>query len=139
MNLMDLQRAKDNNTAKASELVRQFAFAGIAVVWLLRSANAAEPIPLALVPALVLFGIALTCDLLQYVLNSLIWTVYYRRKLKQHIAETTEFQEPAAITLPGYILFFAKIALSLAAWTVLAFYLIEKWKLLSALNATTAL
>ena len=137
MNLTDLQRAKDANTAKASDVVRQFAFAGIAVVWLLRSANVAEPIPAALIPALVLFGAALICDLLQYVISSAIWTIYYRRKLKQHIAETTEFQEPRLVTLPAYILFAAKIFLSITAWAVLACYLIEKWKLLNFPSAPT--
>ncbi|MGO1003927.1 hypothetical protein [Lysobacter sp. CA196] len=130
MNLADLQRAKDTNTAKASDVVRQFAFAGIAVVWLLRSADAAEPIPTALIPALALFGIALTCDLLQYVVGSVIWTTYYRMKLKQNISETTEFQELWFITLPTYTLFAVKIILSIAAWAFVAYYLAGNWKLL---------
>lgn len=136
MNLADLQRAKDTNTAKASDVVRQFAFAGIAVVWLLRSANAAEPIPTALIPALALFGIALTCDLMQYVFGSAIWAIYYRKKLKQQVAETAEFQEPWFITLPAYALFGAKIILSIAAWAVVSCYLSDNWKLLRGLNSS---
>lgn len=131
MNLTDLQRAKDANTAKASDVVRQFAFAGIAVVWLLRSASSEQPIPAPLIPALILFGVALICDLLQYVVSSVIWTFYYRRKLKQNIAETTEFQEPRHITLPAYLLFAIKILLSIVGWAVLACFLVEEWKLLS--------
>ncbi|WP_148649660.1 hypothetical protein [Lysobacter antibioticus] len=135
MNIADLQRAKDSNTAKASDVVRQFAFAGIAVVWLLRSANAAEPIPAALIPALPLFGLALACDLLQYVVSSIIWTTYYRLKLKQHIAETTEFDEPWLITLPAYVLFAVKIIFSIVAWVVVACYLVGNWKLFGWFNS----
>lgn len=129
MNIADLQRAKDGYTAKASDVARQFAFAGIAVVWLLRSANAAEPIPAELIPTLALFGLALAFDLLQYVVSSIIWAGYYRMKLKQNIAETTEFEEPRLITLPAYVLFFGKIIFSIMAWAVVACHLVDNWKL----------
>lgn len=129
MNLSDLERAKSTYTGKASDVVRQFAFAGIAIIWLLRLDKAAQPIPAELQPILALFGLALALDLLHYTVSSVIWTIYYRVKLRENLADGTEFAEPSWITWPGYLLFGGKIAAALTAWTCLAEYLGTSWGL----------
>lgn len=129
MKIRDLERAKDVFTGKASDLVRQFAFAGIAVIWLVRTSNSAHPIPESLAPVLALFGVALAGDVLQYAISSLIWTVYYRNKLRENLADDTEFEEPGWLPKPAYVLFWLKIVAALAAWLWLTKYLIEMWQL----------
>lgn len=130
MNIGDVARAKDVFTGKASEVVRQFAFAGIAVIWLVRTDKPAHPIPESLVPVLALFGAALASDLLQYAIASLIWTIYYRAKLGEKLAEGTEFEEPGWLPFPGYILFTLKIVSALVAWFWLTQYLVRMWQLI---------
>lgn len=130
MNITDLKNAKDAYTSRASDVVRQFAFAGIAVVWLLKTADPAEPIPQDLIPILALFGFALACDLLQYAVSSAIWVIYYRRKLGEHLAETTEFKEPSWITAPAYTLFIFKVVVALIAWFCLVKHLTSQWGLI---------
>jgi hypothetical protein len=130
MNITDLKSAKDAYTGRASDVVRQFAFAGIAVIWLLKTTNTSAPIPRDLIPILALFGLALACDLLQYAVSSVIWVIYYRHKLGQHIAETTEFKEPRWITAPAYLLFIFKVVVALVAWVCLVRYLCNQWNLI---------
>ena len=132
MNITDLEKAKTSFTGKASDVLRQFAFAGIAVIWLLRIDKAAQPIPEVLKPLLALFGLALALDLLQYVVSSAIWTVYYRRKLREKLAEGTEFEEPSWMPAPGYLLFIGKMIAALIGWVYLVCYLSAKWGFLPA-------
>lgn len=127
MNITDLERAKTLFTGKASDVLRQFAFAGIAVIWVLRIDESAQPIPTELQPILALFGLALALDLLQYVISSVIWSIYYRWKLREKLAEATEFLEPRWITAPGYALFLSKMAIALVGWVLLLRYLITAW------------
>jgi hypothetical protein len=61
-------------TGKASDVTRQLSFAGIAVVWLLRTGGGGSlPIPSALLLPLALFVWSLSFDLLQYVVASVVW------------------------------------------------------------------
>lgn len=129
MNIGDLTRAKDVFTGKASDVVRQFAFAGIAVIWLVRTDKSVHPIPESLVPVLALFGAALAGDILQYAVSSLIWTVYYRKKLSENLANDTEFEEPGWLPKPAYVLFWLKIIAAMVAWLWLTRYLIDMWQL----------
>lgn len=129
MKINDVARAKDLFTGKASDVVRQLAFAGIAVIWLVRADKSPHPIPPYLVPVLALFSIALACDLLQYTIASLIWSVFYRKKLSENLAENTDFEEPAWLPLPGYVLFTLKVITAVVAWVWLANYLIGMWQL----------
>lgn len=130
MKIADLERAKDLYTAKASDTVRQFSFAGIAVIWLLRIDKSVEPIPPSLAPVLTLFALSLAADLFHYAISSLIWACYYRKKLRDKVPETLEFSEPGWITIPGYTLFTLKIAFAIWAWVMLAKYLVLMWALL---------
>jgi hypothetical protein len=61
-------------TKTVSDLVRQLAFAGIAVIWVIRSGDNAEQIVGSLgrlFPSLLLFVVTLACDFAQYVLKAL--------------------------------------------------------------------
>lgn len=70
-------------TGKLSDSVRQFSFAGVAVVWLFKvgGENAAgiswDPW---LIWPLGCFVLALTLDLIQYAYYSLVWGIYHREK-----------------------------------------------------------
>jgi hypothetical protein len=131
MKIGDVERAKDLFTGKASDVVRQLAFAGIAVIWLVRADKSAHPIPVHLVPALTLFSVALACDLFQYTISSVIWSVYYRRKLGENLADGTDFPVPVWLPFPGWCFFILKVGVTLVAWVWLATSLIEMWQLTS--------
>lgn len=131
MKIGDVKDAKNNYTSKTSDVVRQLAFAGIAVIWLVRTNTdkAVHPVPSELVPALALFSLALACDLLHYTVSSLIWSVYYRIKIGENLSECTPFEEPSWLPFPGWFFFTLKILILLAAWGWLAIYLINRWQL----------
>jgi hypothetical protein len=131
MKIGEVKDAKNNYTSKTSDVVRQLAFAGIAVIWLVRpdSSKAIHPIPSELTPVLALFGVALACDLLHYAASSLIWSVYYRIKIRENLSENTPFEEPYWLPLPGWFFFVLKVLLLLVGWGWLAIYLVIRWQM----------
>jgi len=131
MKLIDVEQAKVDYSGRASDVSRQLAFAGIAVVWILRDDKAAQPISMSLVPALTAFVAVLALDILHYASSSLIWTVYYNRLVKRGIGEGDNFDEPRGINWPGYMLFGTKIVVLLCGWLALTSSLVLRWKLLS--------
>jgi hypothetical protein len=79
MRLSDVRQAYDYFSGKASDLSRQLAFAGIAVVWVFRRDTAAGlAIPPSLVRPALFFCAALACDLLHYVAATLAWGTFHR-------------------------------------------------------------
>jgi hypothetical protein len=104
-------------SGKASDISRQLAFAGIAIIWLFKKdALPALSIPHELlVPGiLILFSLAL--DLFHYCLASLIWRLYYRSKEKSGTSEDEELQHSVWLERPLWFLFVAKIILVLLAY-----------------------
>jgi len=68
-------------TGKLGDINRQIAFAGIAIIWIFKKEDG-ENIILCkdLIFPSILFAIALACDLLQYIYQSLTWAIFYRLK-----------------------------------------------------------
>lgn len=89
MKLKDTRESYQFFSGKASEIVRQLGFAGIAVIWVFKvTAGERQIVPTELLPAGILLVSGLTLDLLHYVTGTLIWGVYNRNKEKQLNAES---------------------------------------------------
>jgi len=70
-----------NHSGKASDVQRQLAFAGIAIIWVFRVSNVGEQkIPTELIYSATLFITAIAFDLLQYLSAAIMWGTYARRK-----------------------------------------------------------
>lgn len=124
---MKLQDYRDDFytfSGKASDLSRQLAFAGIAIIWLFKK----EPlsgltVPRELVlPGLLIVG-SLAVDMLQYGVASVLWRAFYRSKEKEHIAEDVEIDHAEWWERPIWFAFWLKIVLVLCAYGFLLRFL----------------
>jgi hypothetical protein len=90
-------------TGKASEISRSLAFAGIAIIWIFKNTNETKSIilPDELTLPLTLLVLALTFDLLQYIIGGLIWFCYYKFKENQiekgKISSDSDIKAPAIL------------------------------------------
>src|SRR4051794_34452286 len=104
---MKLADTRDNyqfNTGKTSDIVRQLCFAGLALVWIFKTGDSSHlVVPPPLVFPSFVFIAALTLDLLQYFLNSIIWGLYNRHHEKISLDQEREFTAPTIINLPANV------------------------------------
>jgi hypothetical protein len=120
---MNLKDARDNYyfySGKTSDIIRQLALAGIALVWLYKvDQGGQDKIPVALHDPVILIVLTLTLDLLQYAIATAIWGIYQRRKEKAGITVGVDFAAPPSINYPTIFLFWAKVASVLSAYIML--------------------
>lgn len=128
MNLSDYRNVYYTASGKASDVARQLAFAGIALIWIFRDAQAA---PLAIPPELLipasLFVLALGFDLSQYVASAVIWGFFSRNHEGKGTQESTELSAPMYANWPALLFFWLKIAFVLLAyWLVFSYIVIQQ-------------
>ena len=76
MNISEYKKDSYEFSKSASELIRQFAFAGIAIIWIFKNDNIQDHVlPSEVIIPLLLFLIALASDLFQYLIPSIIWSI----------------------------------------------------------------
>jgi hypothetical protein len=109
------------STEMLSSLVRQLAFAGIAIVWLFSDTQnlRAVSIPDDLTRAAILIVAALSCDFMQYVYRSAAWGIVNRRRELGKLVEREAGPFPAWINWPSLGCFWAKVLLLVAAYVQL--------------------
>jgi hypothetical protein len=126
---MILKDARENYytlSAKASDIVRQLGFAGIALIWVFKADQGGKvAIPKSLWPSATFIVVGLTMDLLQYVAGSLLWGIYHRLKEREEISETDQFTAPPWINWPAIFFFWGKITAMAAAYGLLLWYLLS--------------
>lgn len=114
----------DYYTAKTSEIIRNLALAGIAIIWLFRNPDDRETLfaDTLLYPLWFLI-ISLSLDLLQYILGALFWGLFYeykyhlwKRKGKLSDEDIKDVQAPNSLSIPLTIIFYAKIGTTIFAY-----------------------
>lgn len=142
MNVDSAWKCYEDMTAKVSELSRQLAFAGIAVIWIFKDGGAVAPagapptlIPRDLILAMCAFVAFLSLDYLQYLSASVVWRIYARHKEiqceKVNAPVTEDFSHPAWISWPYTPFFYLKIVAMVFGQIVLFSYLAHRWLLIS--------
>jgi hypothetical protein len=130
MKLGDVQKEIDAYSKSASDGVRQLALAGIAVIWLFKTAKpeaAGIPFSDVLLNPLLGFVAALGLDLLQYVLSAIAWWLFFKSKDGSGVTRESEVGKAwSLINLPGTICFFAKIVAVAAAYVILILYIAQR-------------
>ena len=144
--LKDVKEAYEELSGKASEVVRQLAFAGIGVVWIFNRSNDTGAlnnsccrnvsnlvgecndigfdIPEGLMSALFLLCLAVAIDLLQYTVSTGIWYVIYLIHHKKNVDdETKELPDPEYTNILPWLLWLSKIALTIWAYVLIAKFL----------------
>lgn len=126
MTLADYLKSYYELSGKASDVARQLAFAGIALIWIFHQQGVnsiALPPPLIWPAAFFICGLAF--DLLQYVAGALIWGAFHRSHEKRLGVDSKKaLSAPAWFNWPGIFFFSAKIALVLAGYFLLLRYVL---------------
>jgi hypothetical protein len=128
MRLSDFKQEYYEHTAKASDICRQLAFAGIAIIWVYRITDSAkqDTIREELVLPLMLIVISLAADFMQYVWQSFIWRYFYEKEEKKaSINEDPELDAPRWYNYPTNFFFYSKILMLIGAYWFLAKFLID--------------
>jgi hypothetical protein len=116
--LQDYRQTFYDYSAKASDIARQSAFAGIALIWLFKG-EAAYVLPEALLLPGLLIVAALAADALQYLAATVIWRRFYRYHEKRKTPESAELTHGVWLERPITYLFFVKAALVTGAYGLL--------------------
>lgn len=122
MKIKEVRALSDTFSSKASELCRQLAFAGIAVVWVFKTTNQNALLPNEFLLPLFLFVVTLGVDFLQYVLGYLEWSIINRIKESRHTCtdEDTDVGDVPWWVNFHTLLFYAKIVLIVVGYWHLA-------------------
>jgi hypothetical protein len=120
----------DYFSSRASDVARQLAFAGVAVVWIFRVGEGLDAaLPENLLTPLALLALALLLDLLHYVMGALVWGSFHRFKEKQlkRISDDPEVAAPKWCNWPINLLFGLKIVAVVVAYSLLVRVLAAHW------------
>ena len=130
MKLGDVQKEVDAYSKSASDGVRQLALAGIAIIWLFKTAKpeaAGIPFSDLLLTPLAGFALALVLDLLQYVASAIAWSFFFQKRDGSGVTRETEIGKAwRFINWPGGICFFTKIAIVAAAYVILIVFIAQQ-------------
>jgi hypothetical protein len=112
MKIKEVRKHVDAFSSKASELSRQLAFAGIAVVWIFKNSGQNAIIPNDFLLPLLLLVLTLVFDFLQYVLGSIEWTIFSHLQENKYNCDDEDQEVDSSsswINLPHSICFYLKI------------------------------
>lgn len=128
MKLSDFRKAYYEYSGKTSDVSRQLAFAGIALVWIFRIPNELR-VPDGLLFPTALLAFALGCDLCHYVAGTLIWGGAHRRREKQlkDPNDDPESTAPAWYNYPGNACFVLKVIFVIWAYMLIITYIWNLW------------
>ncbi len=108
-------------SGKVSDVARQLSFAGIVVIWIFKTGDNTDlKVPSNLILPLALFSFALACDLLQYIMATVIWGSFHR----YHEKKLTNLSEDPDLTAPYYFTWPITSFFILKLMSVIAGYLI---------------
>jgi hypothetical protein len=112
----------------ASGIVRQLSLAGIALIWLFKTGASSAPVlePQLLRAALFIF-VALSLDLLQYLIGTFTWHRYFLYKENKRTPPNETFEAPNWINWPTWTLFWFKSASMITAYSFILHFLYEKF------------
>jgi len=128
MTLDDLWSDVRELTAKLSDVTRQAAYAGLAVIWIFKTGEAATyHLERSLIWAGVLLALALALDLAQYAVSvALRWfNAREEERVRGVDYKGKEVTLPKSINRVPYALFVLKVALVAAGYVMLLAYLLR--------------
>lgn len=128
MTLDDLWSDVRELTGKLSDVTRQAAYAGLAIIWIFKTGDAATyHLDRGLIWAGVLLALGMTVDLAQYACNAALRWFNARREeeIRGVDYEGKDLTLPERINRIPYALFVLKVALVAAGYVVLLTYLLR--------------
>lgn len=117
MKLEDYKKKSHEYTAKASEIARQLNFAGIGIIWIVRTTFPELKLSdFQLLLPLLLISISLISDFFQYLIGGIIWIEFYKSKEKRGISGTTDLKSPEWRNRILYIFYYVKFVFMVVAY-----------------------
>ncbi len=130
MKLKDSRENYYTHSGKASDIVRQLGFAGIALIWIFKTEQGGRfqiPTELFLPATLVVIGLSL--DLLQYVAATAAWGIFNRvmelRWQRLGKGPEDEFMAPPWINWAAIGFFWGKVVIMATAYVLLIRFLAQ--------------
>jgi hypothetical protein len=127
--LSDYKLTYEEASSKVSDLTRQMALAGIAIIWIFRQPDSSDKIICeGLIPPLIFFVFTLTFDILQYIYKTVAWAIFFRTKEKKAKKKNPDppMQANPIMNLPTWILFASKVVCLLLGYILIFTYLFDK-------------
>ena len=112
-------------SGKVSDIVRQMALAGIAIIWVFRDPTQMR-VPRELITPAILIVAGITLDLFHYVAGTLVWGIYARRQEKTGRKDDENVSPSARINYPSLLFFWTKIPVVLAAYILILKFLVHR-------------
>jgi hypothetical protein len=114
-------------TGKASDITRQLSFAAIAIIWIFKKdGGTALTVPRELLMPGLLIVLALSFDLLQYCLGTVIWFLFYRIKEWQGIGDDVDIDRHNVwLEVPINVAFWIKVLCLGAAYILILKFLLR--------------
>ena len=112
MKLNESRKIADYFTRKASEVTRQLAFSGIAVIWIFKNTSTRAIVPDDMLLPLFLLVVALGSDFLHYALGGVEWTAFNFWQEKKHggtDGEVTVDDAPRWLNWPHGLFYWLKL------------------------------
>lgn len=135
MRLKDAQRLSETNRDKARDLLRQFALAGLAIIWFFK-VDASRQTDLDFIlqdPAAQLVAVLLL-DLLQYLLAAAIWAFHAWRHGSPTPSSSDDIPDKPAFKGAIFFCFVCEIGLFFKAYLYLLGYLMYRFQFFPAPN-----
>lgn len=130
MKLSDYRETYYYFSGKASDVARNLAFAGIAVVWIFKTTNGPVPkIPSNLIMPIGLLVLTLAFDLCQYIVATAIWGYFqWHEERKLHdINDDPELSSHPCLKWPQNALFIMKLITVSLAYIFLSIFIWRTW------------
>lgn len=125
MKVNDLKQAFYDASEKLSDICRPLCFAGIAVVWMLKTKpdeNGGIEFSEVLLLPLACFVISLGLDLFQYIYKTLAFYIYYLYKDCKEKTPSADFRIISAVNFPTWLFFGSKIiAILIGYWYLIRY------------------
>lgn len=125
MKLKDYRETYYEFSGRTSDIARNLAFAGIALIWVFRvEVGSASVVPPDLILPALMFTLALAADLMHYVLATLIWGTYHRYlEIRRGVECEESLTAPRFMTWPQNAFFVLKIVLVVMGYIALSSHL----------------
>lgn len=136
MTLEEIKGIFYKTSSSASNTARQLTFAGYGVVWVFvqMESAAGTSMPQILFWAVLLLSFGAFCDLIQYILGSVIWFRTFKKHNNKLKKENKKYEErmktnittPDEINDPMWVFYVAKMVLLVAAYVLLIVHVLTK-------------
>ena len=127
MRLSEIRTAYEDLSGKLSDISRQLCFAGFAVIWIYNKSDNNISVPQELYLPTLLLCVSLFFDVMQYLVASLSWYIFYLNKREKNTNDdNVEIKEPEKLNIVPWILFVLKIITLIVGYIYIGKFLISK-------------